>query len=83
MKLNLDESHVLEAVNQAALALYFDDNSDYGSALWEVLKNLAPEIYNNAAGVGEVREKEIREIETALKQLTTTASPAHSTGKIE
>lgn len=26
-------------------ALYFDDNSDYGTALWEILQLVAPELF--------------------------------------
>jgi len=30
-------------------ALYFDDNSDYGTALWQILKEIKPELFKDNA----------------------------------
>lgn len=38
------EEKILKIANNA---LYFDDSSDYGSALWEILQILNPELFKN------------------------------------
>lgn len=47
--MNGDEARVaLERVHRIANnALYFDDSSDYGTALWQVLDTITPEIFKD------------------------------------
>ena len=42
--MNDKEKEVFKIANNA---LYFADNSDYGTALWEILRELKPEMFAN------------------------------------
>lgn len=47
----MSEKDLLRASNKikkiANNVLYFDDNSDYTTALWEILNIVAPELFKN------------------------------------
>lgn len=40
----VERGGVSRALHEAVSAIYFDDNSDYGTALWAVVRHLAPEL---------------------------------------
>jgi len=73
MKIKTDEGSVLNALHEATETLWFDDNADYGAALYNVIKHLSPELYENI-GEDEIHEEHIKEIEDAQKLLTTGAA---------
>ena len=43
----MSEQQIENIKRKANNALYFDDNSDYASALWEILAVAAPEWFEN------------------------------------
>lgn len=44
----VSEKQIIEAVNEAVSALYFDDGSDFKPALWDILKILNRDVYDIA-----------------------------------
>ena len=40
----MNEKEIFKIANNA---LYFDDNSDYATALWEILAEIKPELFKN------------------------------------
>lgn len=41
---SVERGAVSRALHEAVSAIYFDDSSDFGSALWAVVRHLAPEL---------------------------------------